>query len=224
MNKYFWCCILLVNSLIVISVRAQSAGMKVADYDGNSYKIITIGTQVWMAENLKTLHYSNGDPIELIKDDRLWSESTSGACCINGNNKKNLKHYGLLYNFFAVASDKKICPAGWHVPNAADWKRLESFLGGAGAAGGKMKNTGTKFWAEPNTKADNSSGFNGLPGGARNTDGTFEPAGEKGHWWTGTEFSVTSAWHRSLYNNTAFIDNIYGYKSDGYSVRCIMDK
>jgi len=202
----------------------QTNSNSVTDIDGNIYPTVLIGTQTWMAENLRAIHYSNGDPVEMVKDGDQWSEMTTGAYCNNDNKKKNAGIYGRLYNFYAVSDSRKICPAGWHVPNAADWKRLETTLGGTGAAGGKMKQAGTRYWAEPNTRADNSSGFNGLPGGARNTDGSFEAVEEKGHWWTATEFSATSAWHRSLYNNTAFIDNIYGYKTDGYSIRCIKDK
>jgi uncharacterized protein (TIGR02145 family) len=224
MDLYIRICVLFILGVFSEFALNQTNSNNVTDIDGNTYPAVVIGTQIWMAENLRVIHYSNGDPVELVKDDDQWSRITTGAYCNIDNKKKNARIYGRLYNFYAVADVRKICPSGWHVPNAADWKRLETTLGGTGAAGGKMKQAGTRYWTEPNTRADNSSGFNGLAGGARNTDGTFEAAGEKGHWWTSTEFSATSAWHRSLYNNTAFIDNIYGYKTDGYSIRCIKDK
>lgn len=224
MNFYLRICAFTIFGMFSEIAFPQTNINSVTDIDGNIYPAVVIGNQTWMAENLRAIHYSNGDAVELVKDGVKWSGMTSGAYCNNDNKKKKAKIYGRLYNFYVVSDSRIICPEGWHIPNAADWKRLETALGGTGAAGGKMKQPGTRYWAEPNSRADNSSGFNGLPGGARNTDGSFEAVGEKGHWWTATEFSVTSAWHRSLYNNTAFIDNIYGYKTDGYSIRCIKDK
>lgn len=195
----------------------------VTDYDGNVYPTVRIGTQVWMTENLKTTHYSDGESIPEIKDDSLWADQTTGAYCSNNNEKSNSELYGYLYNWYVVPNIKKVCPAGWHVPVANDWKKLETYLGGPGTSGGKMKETGTGKWADPSTKADNSSGFTGLPGGSRNPDGTFNNPGESGQWWTSTEFSITTAWHRRLYNNVGFIDNIYALKTEGFSIRCLKD-
>lgn len=209
--------------LIVFSSDSLSGQEIIKDFDGNSYKTVTIGTQVWMAENLRTTHYSTGEPIPEMKDDSVWAEISTGAYCINNNDKNNSGIYGYLYNWYVVPNARKLCPAGWHVPSANDWKKLETSLGGAGSAGGKMKEAGTTRWAGPNSEADNSSKFNGLPGGSRNSDGTFNVPGENGHWWTTTEFSTTTAWRRQLYNNAGFIDNVYALKNEGFSIRCVKD-
>ncbi len=215
---------IFVAFLVFFTVFNPVTGQEsVTDYDGNVYRIATIGTQVWMTENLKTTHYADGLPIPEIQDDSLWANLTDGAYCANNNEKSNVLLFGYLYNWYTVPNGKKVCPVGWHVPSANEWKKLETFLGGPGTAGGRMKEEGTARWDEPNIKADNSSGFNALPGGSRNPDGTFNVTGENGEWWTSTEFSVTTAWHRRLYNNVGFIDNIYALKTEGFSVRCLRD-
>lgn len=220
----FFLLILSAASLIFITGYAQDGKPNtVTDYDGNVYKTVAIGTQIWMAENLKTTHYRKGEIIPGITDDTQWSNLTSDAFCNYNNNAKNAKKYGLLYNWYAAADSLNICPAGWHVPTVNEWKKLEAYLGGVGLAGGKMKEAGTKHWMKPNTKADNSSGFTGLPGGFRNTNGTFDAIGNNGQFWSSTMFSVTSAWHRNMYYNVGFVDNVYGYKTDGFSVRCMKD-
>jgi uncharacterized protein (TIGR02145 family) len=215
------------SALMLFSVNGYTQDMEsttVKDYDKNVYRVVTIGTQIWMAENLKVTHYRNGEPVPLVTDNSKWASLSDGAYCTYDNKPGNAKSYGFLYNWYAVSNSGGLCPAGWHVPTANDWKKLEATLGGVGGAGGKMKEKGTAHWEMPNAKADNSSGFTALPGGSRTSDGIFETIRETGHWWTSNEFSVTSAWHRSIYCNAGFIDNIYGYKTDGYSVRCLRDK
>jgi uncharacterized protein (TIGR02145 family) len=211
--------------LIVVSPPFKPAAgqEKVKDFDGNEYKTVTIGTQVWMAENLHTTHYSTGESIAEIKDDTLWANAVEGAWCMNNHEPKLSAIYGYLYNWYAVTPAKKLCPDGWHIPTANEWKKLETFLGGPGSAGGKLKEAGTSKWLEPNSDADNISHFSGLPGGSRNSDGSFNPVGETGHWWTSNEFAPTTAWHRQLYNNAGFIDNVYAVKNEGCSVRCLKD-
>ncbi len=217
--------VLIIAAFLVLFTAFNPANGQdnITDYDGNVYPTKKIGTQVWMTENLRTTHYSDGEAIPEIKDDSLWTDLTTGAYCINNNEKSNSKQYGYLYNWYVVPNAKKVCPAGWRVPSANDWKKLETYLGGPGISGGRMKEAGAGKWADPNINADNSSGFTGLPGGSRNPDGTFNTPGESGEWWTTTEFSPTTAWHRRLYNNVGFIDNIYALKAEGFSVRCMKD-
>lgn len=214
---------LIAVALLSGSLTSATAQDSVSDIDGNTYSVVKIGTQIWMAENLRTVHYANGEAIPEVKEDVTWAELTTGSFCLNDNNQGHSTVYGLLYNWFAVQDQRKLCPAGWHVPSANDWKKLETFLGGPGSAGGKLKAAGTDKWIEPNAGADNSSGFKALPGGSRNSDGSFNPVGETGHWWTSNEFAPTTAWHRQLYNNAEFIDNVYAIKNEGCSVRCIKD-
>jgi uncharacterized protein (TIGR02145 family) len=195
-------------------------GNTVKDVEGNVYTTVTIGTQTWMVENLKTTKYRNGDPIPNITDNNQWSNLSSGAYCDNDNGSSP---YGKLYNWFAVKDSRNIAPTGWHVPSDAEWTILTSYLGGEEVAGGKLKEAGTTHWLSPNTGATNESGFTGLPGGFRNTSGDFDYFGHGGFWWSSSEYSTTSAWDRDLNSNEAYVYRDDGSKEYGFSVRCLRD-
>lgn len=200
----------------------SSAGT-VTDQDGNEYATIQIGTQVWMAENLRTTKYCNGDPIPNVTDNTQWSNLTTGAWSHNNNDSQYENPYGKLYNWYAVDDSRNICPCEYHVPTDAEWTILTDYLGGESVAGGKMKSYGTQYWLSPNTDATNESGFSGLPGGGRFTNGTFFTIGTNGYWWSSTEYDPTSAWsHILLYNSGNRFRTNY-YKENGVSVRCLRD-
>jgi uncharacterized protein (TIGR02145 family) len=195
------------------------------DQEGNVYKTIVIGSQEWMAENLKTSVYRNGETITNITDSIQWSNLTIGAWCHYNNNSQFECPYGKLYNWFAVVDSRNVCPIGWHVPTDAEWTTISNNLGGEINAGGKMKSTGLQYWVFPNTNATNESGFSGLPGGSRNleTDWMFGYLGCSGDWWSSTESSNTNVWNRSL---DCINDSLNRYninKRDGFSVRCLRD-
>jgi uncharacterized protein (TIGR02145 family) len=137
------------------------------DQDGNNYKTVTIGTQVWMAENLKTTKYRNGDPIANVADNTEWENLTTGAYCTYDNDLKKLNAYGHLYNWHAVSDARNIAPEGWHVATDAEWTILNNYLGGGIASGDKLKETGAIHWNYSNSET-NESGFTALPGGFRN--------------------------------------------------------
>jgi uncharacterized protein (TIGR02145 family) len=198
------------------------------DIEGNVYNTMTIGTQTWMAENLKTATYNDNTPIPLIADIPAWSALSSPGCCWYNNDSAAYKAtLGALYNWYAVDTVsngfKNVCPEGWHVPSDAEWTTLTTFLGGEGVAGGKMKVTGTDYWQNPNAGATNESGFTALPGGGRYYEGTFSNMGSIGGWWSSTELITTSARGRYLYNNYSYIYRGSGNKRDGFSVRCLKD-
>ena len=203
------------------------------DIDGNIYNTVTIGTQVWMAENLKTTKYNDGTAIPNITVDATWAAATTGAYCDYSNTPANSTTYGRLYNWYAVDNNaatkvasnggKNVCPTGWHVPTDAEWTTLTTYLGGESVAGGKLKETGTTHWASPNTGATNETGFTALPGGNRYYDGTYDDIGNYGYWWSSTEYSTTDAWYRYMYyNNTNVVRNNFD-KQNGFSVRCVRD-
>jgi uncharacterized protein (TIGR02145 family) len=194
----------------------------VTDIDGNVYNVAQIGNQCWMKENLKTTKYSNGDTINTGLMDGLWSVITSGAYANYNNTATNDSIYGKLYNGYAVADPRGLCPTGWHVPSQAEWTTLENFLGDSFVAGGKMKAV-SSMWTSPNTDATNSSGFTGLPGGFRNRYGAFDGIGKYGYWWSSTQISPTSAWNRGLYHSNAFLGQNLNLTSVGFSVRCVRD-
>jgi uncharacterized protein (TIGR02145 family) len=201
----------------------------VTDIDGNVYRTITIGEQEWMAENLKTLRYRDGTPIEYPgSDNSTWEKNTEGAYAWHNNDIENKDTYGALYNWNAVTSSRGLCPVDWHVPTDAEWQTLVDYLGGGDSAGGEMKSTRKEpgphpRWNNPNTGATNAGGFSGLPAGLRRSNGTFRDIGLYGAWWSTTNGTETDAWHRSIfYIDTTVYHFIYG-KGSGMSIRCVRD-
>jgi uncharacterized protein (TIGR02145 family) len=200
----------------------------VKDIDNNRYEIETIGSQTWMAENLKTTRYNDGLVIPLKADNTDWeTASTMGAPAYTwyGNDVSNLITYGALYNWYAIDTvlngNKNVCPTGWHLPTDGEWTTLTSYLGGAVAAGGKMKEAGLAHWNSPNEGATNESSFAGL----RGSNGTLNDIGFYGYWWSSTEHNTntTYAWFRGLFYNDGSVNRYLLNKGSGLSVRCLRD-
>ncbi|MCP4122603.1 MAG: hypothetical protein GY751_12690 [Bacteroidetes bacterium] len=170
--------------------------------DGQTYRIVTIGDQIWMAENLNYI-----PPVGMS-----WCYDLNPANC---------DEYGLLYDWHTALT---IAPDGWHLPSDAEWDELINFLGGSSVAGGKMKEEGRNHWDAPNTGATNESGFTGLPAGfLRDFGNPFVSIQVAGIFWSSTENNSTIAWCRSLsYDKTIVSRGAYD-KSWGFSVRCIKD-
>jgi len=195
----------------------------VRDIDGNVYETVTIGTQVWMAENLKVTHYRNGDSIPNVINNTEWSNLTTGAYCNYDNNKTNADTYGCLYNWYTVSDNRNIAPGGWHVPSDGEWQILVSYLGSDSVAGGKMKEIGTTHWNSPNTGATNESGFFALPGGFRDYHGNFDYIGTHAYFWSSTEEYFNKSWGRKLVYSSSEVIRGSGYMYAGHSVRCVKD-
>jgi uncharacterized protein (TIGR02145 family) len=194
----------------------------VTDVEGNIYKTVTIGTQTWMAENLRTTMYNDGMPIPNISDDSEWTNLTTGAYCHNSNDPVYIASYGQLYNWHAVGTEK-LSPAGWHVPDNQEWAVLTEYLGGNLVAGGHLKETGLLHWNESNLGATNSTGFTGLPGGYRLSTGEYYSAGDFGYWWSSSRSTNVGADGRNLYYCYAYLYYSHYYKTAGFSVRCVKD-
>ncbi|NLA15825.1 MAG: hypothetical protein GX877_04730 [Bacteroidales bacterium] len=188
--------------------------------DGNVYKTVTIGNQVWMAENLAYLPRVTGPEVRSNTTAYYYVYDYYGSNVSAAKATENYNTYGVLYNWPAA---RTACPAGWHLPNDAEWTQLTNFLGGNEIAGGKMKETGTAHWKSPNTGATNESGFSALPGGYPYENGTFGSYLYVGDWWSSTEFDTTAALQRSLHYNSSSVFRYYNFKQSGYSVRCIKD-
>lgn len=225
---------LVENGTIIFSglYFEEGTGGTVTDIDGNVYQTITIGDQVWMAENLKVTCYSNGDPIPNITDNSTWSGLTSGAYCYYDNDEENFDIYGCLYNLYAVNDDRDIAPEGWHVPSDDEWKQLEISLGMSQSEadvigwrgndeGGKLKETGTVHWDSPNTGATNGSGFSAIPGGLLWF--TFAYVGNYAYFWSITEYDDTNVWYRSLRWDGSDIYRNKHNKCYGFYIRCVKD-
>jgi len=180
---------------------------------------VTIGRQVWTSKNLNVSTYRNGDSIPQVQDQKTWSELTTGAWCYYNNETSNGKKYGKLYNWYAVTDPRGLAPVGYHIPTYAEWTILNAYLGEDGT---KMKSISGWFNKGNGT---NSSGFTGLPGGYRGGGATFGAIGDKGIWWSSTEYNSGDAWHCNLKYESRYI-SLSTYYSDrpfGFSVRCLRD-
>lgn len=217
----------------------------VNDYDGNTYNWTRIGEQRWMIENLKSTHYSDGTEIPLVESVYGWvnlNESDKGFCYFE-NSVSNNEVYGALYNWPAAMNGQGsndstqiqgVCPTGWHLPNDAEWKELEVFLGmdqdhadeigwRGFNEGGKLKEVGTDHWESPNTGATNIWGFTALPGGYRIYYGAFNELGFGSYFWSASEFNSSQSWKRYLHSDNKTIGRKMELKNSGFSVRCVED-
>ena len=200
----------------------------VADIDGNIYKVIQVGKGVWMAENLKTTRYSNGDSIV------TFTPPYDPLCkykWVYDNDERNAATYGWLYSWYTVNDTRNICPTGWHVASDSDWHQLalavdsnanysqiESQIGG-----GKLKEADTIHWNKPNEGATDALGFRALPGGMMNHAPSFEGIGTYGCYWTSKDSTLPYAVYRLMDNFDMGLTRWIGPKCDGYSVRCVKD-
>jgi uncharacterized protein (TIGR02145 family) len=195
----------------------------VLDNDGNTYGTIGIGYQVWMTENLKTRKYNDGSAIPLITSDSAWSVISTDAYCWYENDSASYHNtYGVLYNWPAVNTGK-LCPTGWHVPTNDDFSELVEYLGGAGLAGGLLKETGTSHWNSPNTDASDEYDFTALGGGKRFENGIFDFDKVEGNWWSSTNYSNITANYFYLVFNFGNSFQAFTNKQQGMSVRCVKD-
>jgi uncharacterized protein (TIGR02145 family) len=204
-----------------------------SDPDGNIYTTMTIGTQVWMKENLKTTKYNDGTAIPNVTVNATWSTLTTGAYRDYSNTAANSLTYGRQYNWYAVDNNvatraasnggKNVCPTGYHVPSDAEWTTLINLLGGESIAGSMLKETGTTHWLSPNTGATNNTGFTALPGGYCDPEGGHYFITINGFYWSSTEYSTGEAFSRIMsYNYYYAVKGSYN-KRYGYSIRCIRD-
>ena len=206
----------------------------VKDIDGNSYKTVEIGDQIWMAENLKVTHYRNGDPIPNLTKAIYWFNIYEGAYSNFDNDENNVETYGRLYNGYAVDDVRGLAPKGWHIPTDEEWTILTDYLSpegidhlGNSLAGRMMKSTGTLeggdgLWNGLNEGASNDSGFTALPGGRRDGgDGSYSKISDAGYFWSSSEFHGEC---RELSCNDSSIHRIIEDVTGGFSIRCVRDR
>lgn len=216
------------------STPTQETSM-VTDREGNVYRTVKIGTQWWMAENLKVRSFLNGDPIRIARDTTSWKKD-SAACCLFDDD--TLHAPGLLYNWYAVNDSRNLCPPGWHVPSDDEWKVLETSLGMSGTdtdninwrgthEGEKLKIASPADW-DPfgSVWSTNTSGFTARAGGCRMFTGEWGVPGlhDVGFWWTSSENTEKhQGWYRYLDYKNANVFRFYGPKTYGFSIRCVAD-
>ena len=243
----FWICPLLIGIFLVLTTscskeednptNGKTTAMfnpdktygSLTDQDGNVYKTIKIGTQTWMAENLRTTKYRNGEVITEVSDVIVWFNLSSGAYC-NYNNTKSLDTiatFGRLYNWYAVTDVRNIAPAGWHIPTYNEWIVLETYLVDSIAAN-KLKESGTLHWKAPNFGATNETGFTALGGGYLQGYGNkfaYLHMGIEGGWWTVTQDDgdLDNAYHVTIGYDYSLLGGCNCPKLSGYSIRCLKD-
>lgn len=209
------------GDLEIINKIYQERKGTVEDIDGNIYRTVLIGDQLWMAENLRTTKYNDGTP---INSGNPWNPNyKDGTYWWYDNNIKYKDDYGALYDHYAVM--KNPCPIGWHVAFDAEWTELTDYLGGESVAGGKLKEAGTQHWWSPNTGATDEVCFTALPGGAHWDDGTFIGINGLGYWWCFDyylqPFGFLIPVYRALESDDFFIIRSYANDNYGFAVRCI---
>jgi uncharacterized protein (TIGR02145 family) len=205
----------------------------VTDFENNTYNIVEIGNQVWIRENLRSSRFNDGTYIQNETKISSWLKLTSpGYCWYYNDSVKYKTEYGALYNWYAVNTGK-LCPAGWHVPDNAEWTILFNNLGGLNNAGGKLKETDTLHWVTPNNGATNESDFNALPGGrTMNYFEVYNPGylvdfigiGSEAYWWSSDEYSESHGMYFKIKNTSAGVESGNTFKTLGFSVRCLKDQ
>ena len=216
--------ILTILLLTVILFISSCGGTDTKTEDGSTTSKsvdegeVTIGNQVWTSNNLDVEKYRNGDAIPQVQDANAWSNLTTGAWCYYDNDASNGTKYGKLYNWYAVNDPRGLAPKGYHVPTDSEWTTLTTYLGGESEAGTKMKSS--SGWKN---SGNNSSSFNGLPGGFRVGGGIFYYLGVDGSLWSSSENNTETAWYRGLVSKGSSIDRYPDFKPAGLSVRCLRD-
>jgi uncharacterized protein (TIGR02145 family) len=229
-NKIWLYLIVLIGFVLLLTNNCKKnednkPSNTVTDIDGNVYHTVTIGTQTWTVENLRTTKYNDGTVIPVVTDGAAWAALTTPGTCAYNNTKNvdTINTYGRLYNGYTVNTGK-ICPKGWHVPSIAECTTLINYLGGDTVAGCKLKESGTTHWVAPNDGADNSSGFTALPSGGRKENGGFSSIGERSSWWSSTVYDTTSNWGIELRNKDCEVGIGHGGSLKyGFPVRCVKD-
>ncbi len=222
----------------------------IEDYDGNVYKVVVIGQQAWMAENLRTTHYADGSPIPLVEDAESWNAMTANdkAYSWYNNDPDSTESYGAYYTWAAAMNGaassnanpsnvQGVCPDGWHLPSDVELNQLQvflgmnpndgnnvGFLGTRQRIGRKLKGIGVPLWEQNLSYSEiNESGFTALPVGLRTNTGDFLNVGKYTYFWTSSQHDNSAAWYRYLQRGHAAILRVFIDKTNGFSVRCTMD-
>ena len=216
----------IISFVVLFLMSFETNAQTVTDIDGNSYNSVTIGSQTWMQENLRTTRFNNGVAIPTTF---LSVNNDTNALYqwAYDDDTSNIKTYGRLYTWLVAISNDNICPMGWRVPDQSDWDTLRNFLGGDSIAGGKMKESGTTHWVVSDSTVTNSSGFTGLGGGFRGNPSGFNRIDEIGVFWSSTGFDAGSfprgIGFRLNSTDNALVQSI-AVGQNGASIRCLLNK
>ncbi|MBU6158639.1 MAG: hypothetical protein KGP35_06360 [Bacteroidetes bacterium] len=193
----------------------------VKDVDGFEYKIVRLGTQTWMAQNLNVSRFRNGDPIPEATTEDEWikaDKNKTPAWCYYDNDPEYGAIYGKLYNWYAVIDERGLAPVKWRIPTGEDWERLINFLGNKLKAGEQLK--ADNGWREGGN-GNNKTGFQAFPGGNRSDKGLFLGNGSYGYWWSSQEHGSETADGYDLGYRYKPINQFAYRKGHGFSIRCV---
>jgi uncharacterized protein (TIGR02145 family) len=196
----------------------------VLDYDYNLYPTVQIGTQTWMAANLKTKHYYDGNYIPEVTDSPTWASlSTPARCWYNNDSTSNDVPYGQLYNYYVIQLSN-VCPTGWHVPDNTEWDLLLTTVGGASIASPELREIGTLHWINGNPGATNSTGFSAVGSGCRwYFDGSFSLKGTLSRYHSSTVFDTSNTYNYLITDEDPAVTTETNDKKMGNPIRCIKD-
>jgi uncharacterized protein (TIGR02145 family) len=227
-NKLLFCCFTLTGILLTFSYSCKKStdnpnqsinDSTMTDVENNTYKVITIGDQVWMAENLRSTKFRNGDLIPTSLADVSVEANPEYQWAYNAD-ETLVPEYGRLYTWYTITESRNLCPLNWHIPTDLEWENLKTFLGGESAAGNKLKEAGTSHWESPNTNANNETGFTALPGGYRTVSGQFVSLHLSNYLWSTSPDSLFALGQGLHFDDALFAKGGY-YRAAGVSVRCI---
>jgi uncharacterized protein (TIGR02145 family) len=224
--KVFVLLLTLGGDIFAQSLSNDGQNATVTDVEGNVYQTVKIGTQIWMAENLRVTKYRDGSPIPKVTDQNAWSTLSTGAYCDYNNDIDTGAAYGRIYNYFAVADARKLCPEGWHIPTKEEWETLINNLGGSRPANQKLREAGHAHWGRKGrTVGNNESGFALLPGGERWVQASrgFEQIGGQSTLWTASAKNDDSSRAWAVHINDVEAMAIPWPRGCGGYVRCLKD-
>lgn len=215
----------IIQSLIIsLSLTACDKPDSLKDVDGNVYRTVKIGNQIWMAENLKVTHFNNGNPIKQIDSNDAWKNATTSAYCFYNNDKKNGEIYGPIYNWYTVNDVRRLAPKGWHIPTKPELDTLlKNCPGSDTLAADFLKEPGYKHWLPGVGKAIKTTGFDALPAGYRHKDGSFHNLKSNTYFWTENLTFEFYNWSPRIFYGFADVNREKYYQQYGFSVRCIKD-
>lgn len=201
---------------------------RLMDIDGNKYRTVRIGDQIWMAENLKTTRVADGTVIPTVQDAVEWDLTLSPAMCwYNNNSSKYKDKSGALYNWYTVEKGD-LCPTGWHVPSDSEWVALKEYELTAGInkfeEGSALKAKGDWKLQYNRSTITDPFGFSAYTTGNRSSGCIFEGDEFAAYWWSSTSWSFLYAWSHSIVTDNDIITRSKRNMKDGLSVRCIKDR
>lgn len=195
----------------------------VSDADGNKYFTVLLNNKRWMAENLRTTRFSNGEVIPEIEVKEEWDTVNTPARCWYNNDQDNFEcPYGKLYNYYCISdTSKNVCPLGWRIPDAEDWNEVITLFGGENQAAEAMKSAADNFWANSSSPGLNTSGFSGLAGGQRTETAGFSGHTFEGNWWVAADSTVNNLQSITFRHSERKVSKRNPAKNSGLSIRCV---